>query len=78
MFLKFSENVQENTCFGVSFLIKLQLYKKEAPTQVFLFFYITPPDNRVCHFLHNSGKCQNKGNVVTPWVKFVAFWEVTL
>ena len=52
--------------------------KRLRPTQVFLFFYITPPDNRVCHFLYNSGKCQNKGNVVTPWVKFVAFWEVTL
>ena len=40
VFLKILQNLQENTCIGVSFLIKLQasslqLYLKETPTQVF-------------------------------------------
>ena len=59
--LKISQNSQENTCVGVSFLINLhasglQLYqKKETPTQVFScefseifknpFFFRTPRDN---------------------------------
>ena len=37
VFLKTSQNSQENTCARVSFLIKLQatLLKKETPAQVF-------------------------------------------
>ena len=39
VFLKIYQNSQENTCVGVSFLIKLQaqaFIKKETPTKVFL------------------------------------------
>ena len=40
MFLKISQNTQENTCVGVSILLKLQtlsckFFKKEALVQVF-------------------------------------------
>ena len=57
-FLKFSQNLQENTCARVSFLIKLQaeacnFIKEETLAQVFsyefcqifknTFFYRTPP-----------------------------------
>ena len=35
VFLKISQNSQENTCARVSFLIKLQEVKKETLTQVF-------------------------------------------
>ena len=37
VFLKISENLQENTCIGLSFLIKLQanFLKTGTPTQVF-------------------------------------------
>ena len=60
MFLEISENLQENTCASVSFLIKLQAsacnyIKKEAQAQVFFcefceifkntFFCRTPPVN---------------------------------
>ena len=36
MFLKFSQNLQENTCARVSFLVKFikKLYQKETLTQV--------------------------------------------
>ena len=58
MFLEISQNLQENTCVGASFLIKLQalamqLYKEGTPKQVFfcefreifkdIFFYRTVP-----------------------------------
>ena len=44
MFLKISQNSQENICPSVSFLIKLrawgpQLYKKETLAQVFSYEY---------------------------------------
>ena len=56
VFLKISQNLDENACTGVSFLKKLQacnFIKKETPTQVFFckfckifkstFFHRTPP-----------------------------------
>ena len=52
VFLEISQNSQENTCAGVSFLIKLRAIKKETSAQVFScefceisknpFFYRTP------------------------------------
>ena len=70
VFLKISQNSQENTCAGVSFLIKLQksglqhYLKRDSSTGEFCkifnntFFYRTPPvAASVIDHQHNLAKC---------------------
>ena len=71
VFLEISQNLQENTCVRVSFLIKLQTFcnfirKRDSDTLAFLWisrnFYRTTPNDCFCKYI------LNKYSVIIYWI----------
>ena len=62
VFLKISQNLQENTYVGLYFLIKLQVIKKETPAQVFSCEF--------CEIFKNTQFTQKHLHWSLFWTKF--------